>query len=139
VAIALDSNAVIGFLDRGDALHSAATERIAETLREGDALVVSVITFIEVLTGATLGRHDEGAVRGFLEGLVAEIVPVDVEVGRRGAELRGKHRALRLPDALILATAEIHPQVTRLVSGDRAAARVPGLGCPVELLAPAAR
>jgi hypothetical protein len=52
--------------------------------------------------------------------------------------LRAKHRALRMPDALILATASTNPEVGLVLSGDAQAAKVDGLDCRVRRLSPAA-
>ena len=53
------------------------------------------------------------------------------------AELRSRRKSLRMPDALILATAEIEPDVELVVTGDAGATRVPGLNCRVQLLSSA--
>jgi predicted nucleic acid-binding protein len=134
MAVVLDSDAVIGFLDRSDALHSPAEARIGELLAGGEPLIASVVTFAEVLAGAKLGHHDEGPVRGFFSDLITEIVPVDVEAGERAAELRGQRRSLRMPDALILATADLHVDVGLVVCGDKKAMALEGLSCEVQLL-----
>jgi predicted nucleic acid-binding protein len=134
VAVILDSDAVIGFLDRGDALHESADATIRKHLH-AQRLVVSVVTYAEVLTGARLGHHDEGHVRGFFRELVSAVLPIDLEAADRAAELRAQMRALRMPDALILATAETNADVDLFVTGDTKSAKVPGLRCQVELLA----
>ena len=41
----------------------------------------------------------------FLEAIGATVVAVDRKVARRAAQLSARHRSLRLPDALSLATA----------------------------------
>jgi len=133
VAVALDSDAVVGFLDRGDALHRAADSAIRGLLRE-HRLVVSVVTYAEVLTGARLGHHNEDAVAGFFSDLISEVLSVDVAVADSAARLRARQKNLRMPDALILATAETSPEVQMILSGDAAAAKVEGLSCPVHLL-----
>jgi predicted nucleic acid-binding protein len=133
VAVVLDSDAVVAFLDRADVLHDAAEEAIRELLGK-DRLLASAVTYAEVLTGARLGRHDQKRVRGFFEDLVSEIVPVDAEVAGKAAELRSRRRSLRMPDALILATAELHPEASLIVTGDRAAAKVAGASFEVRLL-----
>jgi predicted nucleic acid-binding protein len=133
VAVVLDSDAVVGFLDRGDALHAAADKAIRGLVRE-QRLLVSVVTYAEVLTGARIGHHDEDQVRGFFAGLVSEVLPIDVAVADKAAELRSRLKSLRMPDALILATAEISPDVDLIVTGDERASRVPGLACEVRLL-----
>lgn len=136
MAVALDSDAVIGFLDRGDALHPSAEAKVSRLLGSGERLVTSVVSFAEVLTGAMLGRHEEGAVRGFFDQLIAEILPIELDTAERAAELRSEHRSLRMPDALILASADLRPDVNRLVCGDRRMARIGGLDFAVDPLRP---
>lgn len=133
MAVVLDSNAVIGFLDADDALHVAADEAVRELALEGE-LVVSVVTYAEVLTGARLGHHGEGTVKGFFNDLISAVIPVDVEIADRAASLRSQKRKLRMPDALILATAEVDPSVELIVSGDATAASIEDVTCPVRLL-----
>jgi predicted nucleic acid-binding protein len=133
VAVVLDSDAVVGFLDRNDALHDAADTAIRDLVRD-QRLLVSAVTYAEVLTGARLGHHDEDPVRGFFSGLISEVLPVDRAVVDMAAELRSRSKSLRMPDALILATAEIHPSVDRLATGDTQVAKIPGLTCKVHLL-----
>jgi len=136
VAVALDSSVVVGLLDRSDDLHVAADEEVRVLLRS-DHLVVSAITYAEVLTGARLGHHDEGLVKGFFDELISRILPVDDDVADYAAHLRARTKSLAMPDALIAATAELDPEVGLLVSGDRRVAKLKGLDCPVHLLAPA--
>lgn len=133
MAVVLDSDAVVGFLDRNDALHDAADTVIRDLVRD-QRLLVSAVTYAEVLTGARLGHHDEDQVRGFFSGLISEVLPVDMAVAEQAAELRSRRKSLRMPDALILATAEICPEVDLVVTGDSEAAKAPGLSCKVHLL-----
>lgn len=133
MAVVLDSDAVIGFLDRKDALHDAADAAIRDLVHE-QRLLVSVVTYAEVLTGARLGHHDEGQVRGFFAQLVSGVLPVDTTVADEAAELRSRLKTLRMPDALILATAETSREVDLIVTGDAKAPKVPGLDCAVRLL-----
>ena len=81
-----------------------------------------------------MGHHDLRAVAGFFAEVVSRIVPVDVDVADRAAELRAGAKALRMPDALIVATAELDPEVETLVTGDRELAKLRGLRCAVQLL-----
>lgn len=133
MAVVLDSDAVVGFLDRDDALHGAADAAIRGLIRE-QRLLVSVVTYAEVLTGARLGHHDEGQVRGFFAQLISEVLSVDMTVADKAAEFRSRHKPLRMPDALIFATAATNPDVDLLVTGDAQAPKVPGLDCAVSLL-----
>lgn len=127
----LDSGAVAGFLDRDDAFHPAADARIRE-LAGRETLVVSVVTYAEVLTGAGLGHHEQSAVRGFFGQLIDEVYSVDRAVAERAAELRSQAPSLKMPDALILATADLH-NADLVVTGDD---RWPGVGISsrIELL-----
>jgi predicted nucleic acid-binding protein len=137
VAVALDSSAVIGFLDRGDAFHPAADAAVRAALMSGQSLHVSVITYAEVLTGAKLGHRAEEVVRGFFEELVGDVIPVDAVTAERAAELRGESKALQMPDALILASADLDPGVERILCADRTARSVAGsLRCEIEGLSP---
>lgn len=133
MAVVLDSDAVVAFLDRADALHDAADEAIRDLLGT-DRLLASAVTYAEVLTGARLGRHDEKRVRGFFADLISEILPVDAKMADKAADLRARRKSLRMPDALILATADLHPEVDLVVTGDQRAAKISGSGFKVKLL-----
>lgn len=133
MAVVLDSDAVVGFLDQDDALHDAADEAI-RGLASGQRLLASVVTYAEVLTGAQLGHHDEDQVRGFFSQLISEVLPVDITVADKAAEFRSHVASLRMPDALILATAETNADVDLIVTGDAQASKVSGLNCAVRLL-----
>jgi predicted nucleic acid-binding protein len=133
VAVVLDSAAVVGFLDRQDALHDAADAAIRELVR-GNRLLASVVTYAEVLTGARLGHHDEDDVAGFFAALLSAVLPVDVAVADNAADLRSRFKSLRMPDALILATAEMDPDVDLIVTGDLQLTKVSGLRVGVRLL-----
>jgi predicted nucleic acid-binding protein len=132
VVALLDSSVIAGFLDRDDPLHPAADRRLRE-LAGHERLVVSVITYAEMLTGAGVGHHDLGVVAGFFVSLIDEIIEVDPAIAERAADLRTEHRALRMPDALILATA-VAAGVDLIITGDRRWRTVLPGGPPVELL-----
>lgn len=133
MAVVLDSDVVVGFLDRQDALHEAADGAVREFAR-GQRLVASVVTYAEVLTGARLGHHNNDDVAGFFRGLLSAVLPVDVAVADAAADFRSRFKSLRMPDALILATAETDADVDLIVTGDRQLAKVPGLRVEVRLL-----
>lgn len=133
MAVVLDSDAVVGFLDGNDALHDAADTTIRKLVGK-ERLLVSVVTYAEVLTGAKLGHHDERQVRGFFSDLISEVLPVDVDVANMAADLRSRRKSLRMPDAMILATAEIQPEVSLVLTGDLEATKIRGLTCKVQLL-----
>lgn len=133
MAVVLDSGVVVGFLDGQDALHDEADAAVRELVR-GQRLLASVVTYAEVLTGARLGHHDEEDVAGFFTGLLSAVLPVDVAAADKAADLRSRFKSLRMPDALILATAETDPDVDLVVTGDRQLTRVTGLRVGVRLL-----
>jgi predicted nucleic acid-binding protein len=134
VAVVLDSDVVIGFLDAGDVLHVSADAAIRELVRE-QPLMVSAVTFAEVLTGAKLGHHGEAQARAFFDQLISAILPADALVADLAAGFRARRKALRMPDALIVATAEAKPEVDLFITGDAGPARIPGLRCRVKRLA----
>jgi len=133
VAVVLDSDAVVAFLDGTDALHGAADDAIRDLLGK-DRLFASAVTYAEVLTAARLGRHNEKRVRGFFTDLISEILPADAKVADKAADLRSRRKSLRMPDALILATADLHPEVDLVVTGDQRAAKIIGSSFKVKLL-----
>ncbi|WP_363321356.1 PIN domain-containing protein, partial [Saccharomonospora sp.] len=53
------------------------------------------------------------------------------------AELRAAHKALKMPDALILATADLHADV--VLTGDERWLNVIGLTCELRYIASGAR
>ncbi|HET7591149.1 MAG TPA: PIN domain-containing protein [Solirubrobacterales bacterium] len=133
MAVVLDSDAVVGFLDRDDALHGAADDAIRDLIGT-HRLLVSAVTYAEVLTGARLGHHDEEQARGFFYELTSGILSVDMEIAEKAAELRSRLKSLRMPDALVLATADIAPEVELVLTGDRQMERVSGLACQIQVL-----
>ena len=130
--ILLDSTVIVGFLDADDAHHEATVARIKETAGS-HPLVASVISYAEVMTGVSLGHHARDHTDGFFDALVADLLPVDRAVAARAATLRGARKALAMPDALILATADLQPEVETVLCTDHDWPKVKGLNCKVEL------
>lgn len=65
---------------------------------------ISIITWMEVMVGA--GEALEPATNQFLQGF--EVLALDRRVAERAVQLRRRHRRLKLPDAVIWATAQCH-------------------------------
>jgi len=128
----LDSNTVVGFLDADDPLHEAA-DRAMRAAAADHSFAVSVVTLAEVLTGAKLGHHDEATVRRFFDQVVSQRIPIDRPTAERAAELRASRRALKMPDALILATADRSAAV--MLTGDQKWLKTPGLACDLRYVA----
>jgi predicted nucleic acid-binding protein len=133
--ILLDSTVIVGFLDADDALHEVSVARLRE-LAGAQPFVASVISYAEVMTGAELGHHPGERVVGFFDALVRDLIPVDRDVATRAAKIRGKRRSLPMPDALILATADLHPEIDTVLCADGDWPKVTGLACRTELLRP---
>jgi len=64
---------------------------------------ISLVTWMEVLVSAD--PTTTAGTREFLNGF--ELIPIDREVAERAVELRKAHR-VKLPDAIIWASAQIH-------------------------------
>ena len=86
---------------------------------------ISLITWMEVMVGAT--PETEGIVRGFLNGFVN--LPIDEQVSGVAVTLRKKHK-IKLPDAIVWATAQVNRRIlvtrnTKDFSHDEPGVRVP--------------
>ncbi len=106
--IHLDAGVMIGFLDASDAHHQAARVVLDAALEAGDHLAMAASAFAECLVGpARRGDEAIATVRSLIERVPITIVPLDVDIATTAARLRARHRALRLPDALVIATASV--------------------------------
>jgi len=105
----LDAGVVIAALDADDAHHAAAVNALREARTQGDRLVVPASAYAEALVGPSRRGADAVAtLDAFLDALPASVEPASREVARGAASLRAVHgRGLRLPDALVLATATV--------------------------------
>lgn len=91
----IDTNILI------DYLHAVPQAQRELALYQNPA--ISVITWIEVMAGAT--AVTERSVRTFLQSF--ELAGIDLRVAELAALLR-KTRRIKLPDAVIWATAQVH-------------------------------
>ena len=90
----------------------------------------------EVLVGpARRGLDAVAAVLQFVERLPIEIAPLDKDVALAAATIRAAHRSVKLPGALVLATASVVGAGT-LLTTDRGwpSARRLSLGVSIRLL-----
>jgi hypothetical protein len=122
--VVLDASAVIAFLDPDDALHDAAVDALTE--HQHDELLIPTSAYAEIL----VAPHRRGAeavaeVEAFLSDFSIHLEPLSPAVARAAAKLRSESRRLRLPDALVLATAEeLGAEV--VLTGDDSWARISG-------------
>lgn len=104
----VDAGVLIGFLDRNDPHHHAAVEALAAIVDRGKRIVVPSSALAELLVGpARQGDDAVAAVLQMIERLPLEVAPLDQDVAVAAAALRAKHRAIKLPDAVVLATASV--------------------------------
>lgn len=130
----LDAGIVIAALDASDVHHEASVEALREARGAGDALVVPASAYAEVLVGPSRRGGDAVAtVDSFLDALPAAVEPATRDVAREAAALRARHgQALRLPDALVLATAAV-VHADRVLTTDTG---WPATSVPVRVVAP---
>lgn len=102
----LDAGVLIGFLDAGDAHHRAARELLTNALDASDRLAMAASALAECLVGpARQGDEAIKIVHDLCQRLPIDIVDLDADIATLAAQLRARHRSLRLPDALVIATA----------------------------------
>jgi predicted nucleic acid-binding protein len=131
--ILLDSTVIVGFLDADDALHEVSVASLRE-FAGAHPLAASVISYAEVMTGVELGHHPRERVEAFFDALVRDLIAVDRPTAARASEIRGQRRSLPMPDALILATADLHDEIDTVLCADADWPKLKGLDCRVELL-----
>src|SRR2546423_1884889 len=105
LVVVLDASVIIAFLDPADVHHAAAVA--AFRAHAGDQLVIPASVYAEILVRPyRYGPSAVATVEQFTAALAIHVEPVSREIARRAAQLRSQHTSLRLPDALVLATAD---------------------------------
>ncbi len=109
--------------------HTALGDALERTDRL--VLVLPASGFAEVLVGPSRNGTDAvNAVRDLVDRLPIAIEPIDAAVAVAAAAIRARHRSLKLPDALVIATAG-HLDADHLITTNRGAepdqAQVAGL------------
>jgi len=122
--VVLDASVVIAFLDPDDALHNAAVEALTEY--QHDELLIPLTVYAEILVAPYRRGADAVAeVDAFLADFTVRIEPMTPAIARAAAQLRSESRSLRLPDALVITTAD-ELQADRVLTGDESWARISG-------------
>ena len=108
--VVFDADVLIAYLNREDAHHARAVERMREALRPSVRRLVSAVTYTEVLIGPIRAAGTAGAetVDAMFGRFGIETIPVDMALAREAATVREQTR-LKLPDAYAVATA-IHAE-----------------------------
>ena len=102
--IVLDASVAIAALSANDVHNQAARKALASAT--GDDLVLAATSRIEILVGPfRVGGGPLAVARDFVDG--CETVPITAAIADDAAELRARHRALSLPDAIALTVAAL--------------------------------
>lgn len=116
----VDAGVIIGLLDRTDAHHDAARSALRECVERGDRLLLPASALAEVLVAPSRRGGDAvGAVRRPVARVPLRIVALDEPTAVAAAALRAQHPAVKLPDALIIATASVLSAETLLTTDRR--------------------
>src|SRR5262249_21875536 len=120
--VVLDASVVVAFLDASDAHHRGAVAAL--TSAGSEELVLPASAYAEVLVvPARRGGEALATALEFVADLGLRIAPLDRAIAERAATLRAIHRSLRLPDALVLATADVL-NAASVLTADRSWARL---------------
>ncbi|MEV7966236.1 type II toxin-antitoxin system VapC family toxin [Sphaerisporangium sp. NPDC088356] len=104
--VMLDTNVISGLLDPDDALHLRALDAVRRWEDQAASFAISVITWSELRVGAVRkGVEAEKALAEFRAAAIDRIVGVDEAMAESAAVLRAADLTVRVPDALIIATA----------------------------------
>ncbi|MGL4175508.1 MAG: type II toxin-antitoxin system VapC family toxin [Dermatophilaceae bacterium] len=106
--VVLDASVVLALLDPQDVHHQHAVDTVRELREERAAWLLPATALAEVLVGAA--RVDKRSVtqrRATIRAAFGSARPVDEDVAAEAASLRTRYRWLRLPDAIVLATASV--------------------------------
>lgn len=119
-AVVLDSSLVIAIFDSKDAHHTVTMAALRDGIQAGLEYSVPASVLSEVLVGAA--RHSDRAAemrRDELHRLFGAARVIDERVAITAARLRARHRSLRLPDALVIATGIVDEADTILTADKR--------------------
>lgn len=113
----VDASVLIALLDPGDAHH--VTARLALEAHADDDLRIPAHALAEALVHPVRAGKQREA-RRLIESLEIAVDPVDETVAMSAARLRAEHGpALRLPDALVLAYADVRKAKSVLTADGR--------------------
>jgi predicted nucleic acid-binding protein len=122
----LDASVLIGLLDTEDSHHDRAVDDVDRADRAAHQLLTPASAYSEALIAFARVRRVNDA-REAITGMGITVVPLTAPIAECAAELRARHDSLRLPDALVLATAREHDGVLLTYDErlDRTARRCP--------------
>ena len=115
-----DTNILVDYLN--------AVPQARNELRRYTEKAVSIITWMEVMVGAA--GEVEAATRSFLDTF--DVIALDEKVAERAVSLRNSHQ-IKLPDAIIWATAQAHAMLLVTRNTRDFPSRDPGVRTPYRL------
>ena len=104
-ALVLDASVLIGLLDTADSHHERAIDEVEAADHEGRQLLLPASAYSETLVAFARARRLDEA-RHAIGAMGITVVPLTDTIAERAAELRARHTSLRLPDAIVLASAQ---------------------------------
>ena len=119
----LDASVLIGLLDTADAHHSQAVDDVEAADVAEEKLVAPASAYSEALVSFARAQQIRDA-RDAIAAMGITVTPMTSRIAEAAAELRAAHDRLRLPDAIVLATArDLH---ARLLTYDSVLANIAG-------------
>ena len=102
--VVFDSDVLIGFLNRDDAHHHAAVDRVRGSMTPGSRRMLCAVNYAELMVGPMrAGKEAREFVSQMLVQFAIETIAVDFDFANRAAAVRAQ-TGLKLPDAFALAT-----------------------------------
>lgn len=120
VKLLFDTNVLIDYLN---GVEQAKTELALYADK-----AISLITWMEVMVGAS--AETEAAIKGFLAEFTR--LPIDEVVAALAVKLRKRHK-IKLPDAIIWATAQVNSRILVTRNTKDFASYEPGIRIPYNL------
>ena len=115
----IDASVILALLDPEDALHASAAVAARAARDAGRRFVLPASVLAEVLVGAARQSPDEcERRRRQVVDAFGQPRPLDETVAVAAATRRARHPALRLPDAVVIATADV-VAASVILTGDK--------------------
>lgn len=103
-SLILDASVLIGLLDDADAHHQRAVDDVEAADEASTELIAPASAYSEAMVAfARVDRISDA--REAIAAMGIRVSPLDARTAERAAELRARYSGLRLPDAIVLATA----------------------------------
>ena len=103
-ALILDASVLIGLLDTADAHHALAVDDVEQADLGGTRMLAPASAYSEALVSFARAKRGKDA-RDAIAAMGISVTPLTAAIAEHAAELRARYDRLRLPDAIVLATA----------------------------------